>query len=146
MTLMKNRVWTGIIFLILMPLWVWAAEYDTGVQSRVILQAETMSNGEPIDYLDADRPQVTVMTVDIAPGASTGWHSHPMPVYAYVMAGQLTVEIEGGKTAEFKEGDAIIEVVKLKHNGTNHGKVPVKLVVFYLGAKDVSNVIRADRP
>ncbi len=129
MTLMKNRVWTGIIFLILMPLWAWAAEYDTGVQSRVILQAETMSNGEPIDYLDADRPQVTVM-----------------PVYAYVMAGQLTVEIEGGKTAEFKEGDAIIEVVKLKHNGTNHGKVPVKLVVFYLGAKDVSNVIRADRP
>jgi len=142
----KNRVWTGIILLILMPLWAWAAEYDTGVQSRVILQAETMSNGEPIDYLDTDRPQVTVMTVDIAPGAGTGWHSHPMPVYAYVMAGQLAVEIEGGKTAQFREGDAIIEVVNLRHNGTNHGKVPVKLVVFYLGAKDVSNVIRADRP
>ncbi len=142
----KNRVWTGIILLILMPLWAWAAEYDTGVQSRVILQAETMSNGEPIDYLDTDRPQVTVMMVDIAPGSSTGWHSHPMPVYAYVMAGQLTVDFEGGKTAEFREGDAIIEVVNLRHNRTNHGKVPVKLVVFYLGAKDVANVIRADRP
>ena len=58
----------------------------------------------------------------------------------------LTDEQLRAKTAEFKEGDAIIEVVKLKHNGTNHGKVPVKLVVFYLGAKDVSNVIRADRP
>ena len=142
----KNRVWAGIALLILMPLWAWAGEYNAGVQSNIILRAETMSNGEPIDYLDTDRPQVTVMMVDIAPGSSTGWHSHPMPVYAYVMAGQLTVEIEGGKTAEFKEGDAIIEVVKLKHNGTNHGKVPVKLVVFYLGAKDVSNVIRADRP
>jgi quercetin dioxygenase-like cupin family protein len=146
MTLKKNRVWIGFVLLLLMPLWAWAGEYNTGVQSRIILQTEKMSNGEPIDYLDADQPQVTVMTVDIAPGAGTGWHSHPIPVYAYVLAGQLTVEIEGGKTAEFREGDAIIEVVKLRHNGINHGKVPVKLLVFYLGAKDVSNVIRADRP
>ncbi|MDD2275323.1 MAG: cupin domain-containing protein [Smithellaceae bacterium] len=142
----KNRVWAGIALLILMPLWAWAGEYNAGVQSNIILRAETMSNGEPIDYLDTDRPQVTVMTVDIAPGAGTGWHSHPMPVYAYVMAGQLTVEIEGGKTAEFMEGDAIIEVVNLRHNGTNHGKVPVKLLVFYLGAKDVPNVIKGKRP
>ena len=141
----KNRVWAGIALLILMPLWAWAGEYNAGVQSNIILRAETMSNGEPIDYLDTDRPQVTVMTVDIAPGAGTGWHSHPMPVYAYVMAGQLTVEIEGGKTAEFMEGDAIIEVVNLRHNGTNHGKVPVKLLVFYLGAKDVPNVIKGNR-
>ncbi|HOG13492.1 MAG: cupin domain-containing protein [Smithellaceae bacterium] len=142
----KNRVWAGIALLILMPLWAWAGEYNAGVQSNIILRAETMSNGEPIDYLDTDRPQVTVMTVDIAPGAGTGWHSHPMPVYAYVMAGQLTVEIERGKTAEFREGDAIIEVVNLRHNGTNHGKVPVKLLVFYLGAKDVPNVIKGNRP
>ncbi|MDD3250531.1 MAG: cupin domain-containing protein [Smithellaceae bacterium] len=146
MTLKKNRVWIGFVLLLLMPPGAWAGEYNAGVQSRIILQTEKMSNGEPIDYLDTDRPQVTVMTVDIAPDSSTGWHSHPMPVYAYVLAGQLTVEIEGGKTAEFREGDAIIEVVNLRHNGTNHGKVPVKLVVFYLGAKDVSNVIRADRP
>ena len=142
----KNLVWIGLALLVLMPLWAWAGEYNAGVQSKIILQTETMSNGEPIDYLDTDRPQVTVMAVDIAPGAITGWHSHPMPVYAYVMAGQLTVDFEGGKTAEFREGDAIIEVVNLRHNGTNHGKVPVKLVVFYLGAKDVANVIRADRP
>lgn len=146
MTLKRNRVWIGFVLLLLMPLGVWAGEYNAGVQSKMILQTEKMSNGEPIDYLDADQPQVTVMTVDIVPGAGTGWHSHPIPVYAYVMAGQLTVEIEGGKTAEFREGDAIIEVVKLRHNGINHGKVPVKLLVFYLGAKDVANVIRADRP
>lgn len=144
--LIKNCAWIGFVLLLLMPFGAWAGEYNAGVQSKIILQTETMSNGEPIDYLDADRPQVTVMTVDIAPGAGTGWHSHPMPVYAYVMAGQLTVEIEGGKAAEFREGDAIIEVVKLRHNGINHGKAPVKLLVFYLGAKDVLNVIRTDKP
>lgn len=137
-------VWTGIM--LLLPFGAAAAEYDSGVQAKVILQTETMSNGEPIDYLDTDHPNVTVMVVDIAPGAETGWHSHPVAVYAYVMAGKLSVQIEGGKTSEFKEGEAIIEVVKLKHNGINNGKMPVKLVVFYLGAKNTPNVVRADKP
>lgn len=123
-----------------------AAEYDAGVQGKVILQTETTSGGDPITYLKTDKPKITVMTVDIAPGAKTGWHSHPMPVYAYVIAGQLSVEIEGGKTAEFKEGDAIIEVVNTRHNGMNKGNVPVKLVVFYVGGKEIPNVIKSDKP
>jgi len=123
-----------------------AAEYDSGVQGKVILQTETTSAGDPIEYLKTDKPKITVMTVDIAPGAKTGWHSHPMPVYAYVMAGQLTVEIEGGKTAEFKEGEAIIEVVNKRHNGINKGQVPVKLVVFYAGGKEIPNVIKSRNP
>jgi len=123
-----------------------AAEYDAGVQGKVILQTETTSGGDPISYLKTDKPKITVMTVDIAPGAKTGWHSHPMPVYAYVISGQLSVEIEGGKTAEFKEGEAIIEVVNKRHNGTNHGNIPVKLVVFYVGGKEIPNVIKSDKP
>lgn len=142
----KSRVWILLGVLLMIPFLVEAAEYDAGVQGKVVIQTETMSNGAPIDYLDTDHPKVTVMTVDIAPGANTGWHSHPMNVYAYVMSGQLKVEIEGGKTAEFKEGEAIIEVVKLRHNATNHGKIPVRLVVFYLGEKGIPNVIRAGKP
>ncbi len=143
---MKNRLRVLVAFLLLTPLLAGAGEYDSGVQAKVILQTETMSNGEPIDYPDIDRPKVTVMVVDIAPGAQTGWHSHPVSVYAYVMSGRLTVQMEGGKTSEFKDGEAIVEVVKLKHNGINHGNVPVKLVVFYLGGKDMPNVIKADNP
>ena len=123
-----------------------AAEYDAGVQGKVILQTETTSNGDPIAYLKTDKPKITVMTVDIAPGAKTGWHSHPMPVYAYVISGQLSVEIEGGKMAEFREGEAIIEVVNKSHNGINKGSIPVKLVVFYVGGKEIPNVIKSDRP
>lgn len=132
--------------LLLLPFAAGAAGYDAGVQGKVILQTETMSNGAPIRYTDTDRPKVTVMTVDIAPGARTGWHSHPVAVYAYVLSGWLTVEIEGGKTIEFKEGEAIIEVVNTLHNGINKGNVPVKLVVFYLGGKNIPNVIKADPP
>ena len=146
MNVVKRYIGILLGSLLLLPFLVGAAEYDAGVQAKVILQTETMSNGEPIRYTDTDHPKVTVMTVDVAPGARTGWHSHPVAVYAYVLSGRLTVEIEGGRTVEFSEGEAIIEVVKVRHNGINHGKIPVKLVVFYLGGKGIPNVIKADKP
>ncbi len=141
-----------VAFFIFIGLFLWssypvdAAEYDAGVLGKVILQTETTSNGDPIFYPKTDKPKITVMTVDIAPGAETGWHSHSISVYAYVLSGKLSVEIEGGKTVEFKEGEAIIEVVNTRHNGINKGTVPVKLVVFYLGGKGIPNVIKADTP
>ena len=144
--LVKNRMWLWAVILLVMPLSGGAGDYDTGVRGKVILHTDKMSNGEPIDYLDKDHPRVTVMNVEIAPGKETGWHSHPMEVYAYVLSGRLTVEMEGGKTTEFKKGDAIIEVVNLKHNGINKGKIPVKLVVFYLGGEGMPNVIKSDKP
>jgi quercetin dioxygenase-like cupin family protein len=52
--------------------------------------------------------------------------------------------LEGGKKTEFQEGDAIVEVVNLKHNGINKGKIPVKLVVFYLGGDNMPTVIKTD--
>lgn len=137
-------IFIGLIFVL--PYNIHAAQYDAGVQGKVILQTETTSGGDPIAYLKTDKPKITVMTVEIAPGSKTGWHSHPMPVYAYVISGQLSVEIEGGKTAEFKEGDAIIEVVNTRHNGSNKGSVPVKLVVFYVGGEGIPNVIKSDKP
>lgn len=146
MAWIKRSASVGITILLLSTFSALALEYDAGVQGRVILQTETMSNGDPVTYLKTDHPKVTVMKVDIAPGAQTGWHSHPVAVYAYVLSGQLTVNMEGGKTVEFQEGEAIVEVVNIRHNGINTGKIPVRLIVFYLGGKDIPNVIKADSP
>jgi quercetin dioxygenase-like cupin family protein len=82
------------------------------------------------------------MTVELAPGAETGWHEHPVPVYGYVVSGSLSVELENGKLISFSAGEAIIEVVNTMHNGRNSGAVPVKLAVFYLGAEGIPNVVR----
>ncbi|HNZ09875.1 MAG: Cupin domain protein [Deltaproteobacteria bacterium ADurb.Bin151] len=144
--IVKKGIWLWAVILFVMPLCVSAGEYNAGVRGKVILHTDKMSNGEPIDYLDKDHPRVTVMTVEIEPGKETGWHSHPMEVYAYVLSGRLTVEIEGGKTTEFKKGDAIIEVVNVRHNGINKGKIPVKLIVFYLGGEGLPTVIKSDKP
>lgn len=51
--------------------------------------------------------------------------------------------MEGGKSLSFKPSDAIIEVVNAWHNGRNIGCEPVRLAVFYLGGKDVANVVKS---
>ena len=82
------------------------------------------------------------MFVELAPGAETGWHKHPIPVYAYVISGNLSVELEDGKCLSFAAGDAVIEVVNTLHNGKNSGTEPVELAVFYLGVKGTPIVIK----
>jgi quercetin dioxygenase-like cupin family protein len=135
-----------VAFLLILPACVVAAQYDTGVHGRVIIATETTTDGQPVRYPKSDQGKITVMEVTIAPGAETGWHKHSVPVYAYVMAGTLSVSLKDGKTFEFTAGDAIIEVVDTFHNGINKGDTPVKLIVFYTGVKDVPNVIKADQP
>lgn len=121
------------------------ADYNSGVSAKVLVKTMLTGNGQKITYPLTDRAEVTAMTVDLAPGAETGWHKHPMPVYAYVVSGSLSVELEDGKKLSFTTGDAIVEVVNTMHNGRNSGTVPVKLAVFYLGAEGTPNVIRSTK-
>jgi quercetin dioxygenase-like cupin family protein len=52
-----------------------------------------------------------------------------------VLEGQLEVKLKDGAVKRLKSGDALAEVVNTLHNGRNVGAAPVKLVVFYVGAK-----------
>lgn len=135
-----------LIVCLLLPCFLNAGEYDGSVQAKLLLKTKTTGNGVPIVYPKTDQPEITAMTVDIAPGAQTGWHKHPVPVYAYVLSGCLTVDIEGSISRQFNAGDIIIEVVNVRHNGINKGKYPVKLVVFYTGDTNIPNVIKTTAP
>lgn len=112
---------------------LWASEYAGPVKAEKLLVTTTAGNGQPHRYLVTDKPEVTAMTVEIAGGGETGWHQHRLPVYAYVLAGKLSVELADGRILNFKQGDAIVEVQNLAHNGRNSGSEPVKLIVFYTG-------------
>lgn len=121
-----------------------AADYSSGVTAKVLKKTSVTGNGQKIAYPLTDRAEVTAMTVDLAPGAETGWHKHPVPVYAYVISGNLSVELEDGKQLSFGAGEAVVEVVNALHNGRNRGTEPVKLAVFYLGVEGMPNVIKPE--
>ncbi len=120
------------------------AEEYRNVEVTKLITSTTSSNGQPLTYLRTDHPEVTALVVRIAPGNSTGWHKHPVPVYAYMLEGMLTVELKDGNKYVFKKGDAILEVMNTLHNGYNSGSEPATLVVFYTGAVGTPNVIKEE--
>jgi quercetin dioxygenase-like cupin family protein len=133
---------TVLLALLNLPLAVLGADYQGSVTATVVKKSQTTGNGQKIVYPVTDRAEVTAMTVDLASGAETGWHSHPIPVYAYVLSGVLDVELEDGQVITYRSGDAIIEVVNTLHNGRNQGPDPVRLAVFYTGVAGIPNVIK----
>lgn len=118
-----------------------ASEYE-GVKVSLIKKATSAANGQKLAYAKDEKPEVTVALVEIPPGGDTGWHSHPIPVYAYVLSGTITVELEGGGQYDFKEGEAILEVINTPHIEMSKGKAPVKLVVFYTGVEGGQNTVK----
>ena len=75
------------------------------------------------------------MIVEIAPGASTVLHRHPVPSVAYMLQGELEVQAEGSIVNRYKTGDAFLETIGRTHKGTNIGMTPVKILVTYIGVK-----------
>lgn len=131
-----------LLTLLLMAAPARTADYNSGVTAQILKKTSVTGNNDKIVYPVTDKAEVTAMTVDLAPGAETGWHKHPVPVYAYVVAGELSVELGDGSRLSFASGDAIIEVVNTWHNGKNSGQVPVQLAVFSLGIEGMANVIK----
>jgi quercetin dioxygenase-like cupin family protein len=117
-----------------------------GVKATKIQTSTSASNGQKLSYLRTENPEVTAMIVEIPPGGETGWHTHAVPVYAYMLGGSIAVEIEGGKKYDFKEGDVIFEVRDTPHNGRNIGDKAATLVVFYTGEVGKPNVTRVNKP
>ena len=124
---------------------VFGADYEGGVKVTLIKKATTASNGQKLAYPRAGNAEVTALIVEIPPGGNTGWHSHPVPVYAFVLSGALTVEVDPGDSYQIKEGDALFEVVNTPHLGKNLGKEPVRLVVFYTGIEGTPNTVKVSR-
>ncbi|MDA8170537.1 MAG: cupin domain-containing protein [Nitrospiraceae bacterium] len=143
---MRIRVLACLIFLLVISGAAYPSDYNNAVQIKVILKTRKAENGQPIRYLKTENPEVTVLDVVLPPGAETGWHSHPVPVYAYVLSGTLVVKMKGGGTHLFKAGDAIIEPMDTPHDGLNTGNTPVHLIAFYTGEAGRPYVIKTPCP
>jgi quercetin dioxygenase-like cupin family protein len=110
------------------------AEYNKEVQMAPVLKTDTTSIGQNLIYPNLHNDEVHIMKVTIPPGKETGWHKHAFPVFAYVLKGNLTVDINK-KRMQFPEGSAFAEVLNTFHNGKNIGTHDVVLIAFFLGEK-----------
>lgn len=110
-----------------------------------LVQGSTDVLGAPLAY-PSGTPNITSAIVTVPPGGETGWHEHEVPLFAYILEGELTVDYGEKGTKVYRTGEAVLEAVGWPHNGTNTGTVPMKLVAVYMGGGNASNTIKVDAP
>ena len=96
--------------------------------------------GENIQYPTSGAPKITVAVVTVAPGNPAAFHRHPVPLVAYILEGELTVDYGPKGLKTFRQGDAVVEAMSLPHRGMNLGGGVVKLLAVYIGADGSANV------
>ena len=97
--------------------------------------------GETIRYPQG-AAHVTAAIVTLAPGGRTILHKHGVPLFAYILAGELTVNYGMHGTRTYKQGQAFMEAMDVAHFGVNNGKEPVRILAVYMGAKGAKDVIQ----
>src|SRR5260370_3417503 len=95
-----------------------------------------------------DPQDVVVRQLTMAPGGSTGWHSHPGPTIVIVQQGALSFYEASDPTCTaqtFAAGQGFVETPGDVHIARNEGTTPVVLVVTFLDVP-VGGAFRIDAP
>ena len=103
----------------------------TAPSSTVLLKTTTTGDGVPLVYPDGT-PQVLSRITVFPPHSETVLHRHPIPLYAYILEGELTIHTEGQPPRHYKTGDAFMETAGW-HYGRNDSNLPTRLLAVYMG-------------
>jgi quercetin dioxygenase-like cupin family protein len=120
-----------------------ASARDPRVMVDQLLQTTQSWDGNQYKHYVPGQPQITILRISIPPNTALDWHEHPMISAAYVVSGQITLEIRGSPQRKtIQAGQALAESVATVHRGYTTNQ-PVELVVFYAGAVGLPLSIKA---
>jgi len=98
---------------------------QNGVQRTIVQRGDISVPGR----------EAVALRIEIAPGGSTGRHTHSGDETDYVLEGQLEVTIDGHEPKIVKAGEAIVIPAGAVHNAQNKGSEPLKAVGVYIVEK-----------
>jgi quercetin dioxygenase-like cupin family protein len=75
-----------------------------------------------------------VLTVEYAPGYESASHTHPGPVYGYILEGSFTTEVDGQPLTTYTKGQTFYEPSGGVHRVSKNASTtePLKLLIFIL--------------
>ena len=119
------------------------AVHAAGPYSKVqsVLTSSTTVLGEKLLLPDGSPLNITSTIVTIDPGEETAWHKHGVPLYIYILSGEVTVDYGDQGTHTFGPGGSFMEAMDHWHRGTNRGSVPVRILTVFMGSDKALNVI-----
>ncbi len=93
--------------------------------------------GQPVVYPTESPAKVAAAVIIMQPGEETGWHQHDVPMFGYILEGEVTVDYGAKGTHVYRQGDALVEAIDVPHNGRNTGKGEARILSVFMGAEGV---------
>ena len=82
---------------------------DHGYPAATLLSTGTSIVGEPIQYPAGAPAHVTASIINIPPGQRTIAHRHGVPLFAYMLQGELTVDYGAKGKRVYRAGEAFMD-------------------------------------
>jgi len=121
-----------------------AADVDSGV--RTVLSTGNTVTGQPIRYPSGAPAQITAVKITLQPGEQTGWHTHPVPLFGYILEGEVTVDYGPKGQRTFVKGEGLAEAMDEAHNGRNTGEGPATILAVFIGMERTQTSAPAPPP
>jgi quercetin dioxygenase-like cupin family protein len=137
----RRALAAGAITLALGVLLGSANHADTREDVTPLLSTEKSVLGQTIAYPVGAPAKVTAAIVAMQPGEQTGWHKHDVPMFAYLLEGELTVDYGQEGTRVYRKGEAVMEAIGVAHNGRNTGRSVARVLAVFMGADGVPDTV-----
>ncbi|MBV8211255.1 MAG: cupin domain-containing protein [Burkholderiaceae bacterium] len=120
---MPNRVWTVAAAFLCVTGAIFAQ--TSGLTRTIVTKADVSVPGR----------EAVVARVEIAPGATAAWHTHPGDEVSYVTSGELVLMLAGQPPRKVRAGEGFVIPAGTVHSARNEGTTPVNLVGVYVVEK-----------
>ena len=114
-----------------------------GFETTPVIKTGKTRDGDTMQFPKTDKPEIVSVIGTIQPGGRTPLHQHPIPVYVYVMEGEVELQTEGAQPHNYKTGEAYIESLNRNHQLLNKGSSPARVLVVFIGEEGRPTTIAA---
>jgi len=113
-----------------------------GFTAQPLLKSGVTRDNEPFVY-PGGKPEMISVIGTLEVNGRTALHAHPIPVYVYVLEGEIELRTDGKQAQRYKAGDAFIESQNHKHQAFNVANGPTRLLVVFVGEAGKPTTIAA---
>jgi quercetin dioxygenase-like cupin family protein len=123
-----------------------SAERASAESAETVIETGKTILGQPFTYPTGAPAKVTAVIITMQPGEETGWHEHDVPMFAYILDGELTVDYGPRGKHIFRKGDAAMEAIDTAHNGHNTGPGVARVLAVFVGADGIPDTTKMAPP
>lgn len=113
-----------------------------GFTAEPLIKTSVTRDQESIIY-PAGKPEIVSVIGTLEKGGRTALHEHPVPVYVYLLEGEIELKSEGGEPHRYRAGEAFIEAQNRKHQAFNVADGPSRLLVVFVGEEGKPTTVAA---